>query len=324
MRESILFALFFLTFALLMIRARAHVVLRGIGAFIVSIAITGLFARCWVQVPPGMVGAVYDPFAGGIQNVDLQEGWHLIKPWANMQLWSIRTQEYTMSDRREEGAVAGDVAMVSQTREGLQVKVDTTILFHIDPGSAHRLWKSVGPNYVNTIVRPSAREAVRAVVSQYPIMSVYSNAQPDTLTTEGVTSYPGKRKEVEDKIYEALVPTFESKGIKLERVLLRNVAYMSEAYEEAIVNKQVAQQQVLTQQYLLQIEQIKAQQKVVQSEGQAEAIRLRGLALRANRGVINYEFVRQLPPDMDIQVLPGSGNVILNLPPAVAEQAPPR
>src|SRR5438034_10138709 len=145
-------------------------------------------------------------------------------------------------------------------------------------------------------------------------MAVYSHAAPENLTSSGVTSFPAKRKEVETNMFNALAPEFAAKGIKLERVLLRNVDYMSEQYENAIVNKQVAQQQVLTQQYTLEIEQIKAQQKIVQSEGQAEAIRLRGEALRANSGVIKYEFVRNLPADLDIKVLPGSGNVILNLP----------
>lgn len=314
MREAILFALFVVLIGLLMVRSKAHPVPRAIAAFLVALVVTMVFSHSWVEVPPGMVGTVYDPFAGGIQNADLSGGWHLIKPWSNMQLWSVRTQEYTMSGQRDEGAVVGDDSMVCQTREGLQVKIDATVLFRIDKGNAYRLWKQVGPNYVNTIIRPASREAVRSVVSQYPIMSVYSNAPAENLSTKGVTSYPGKRAEVEATIQQALLPTLAAKGIQLERVLLRNVDYLSDQYETAIVNKQVAQQQVLTQQYLLHIEQIKAQQKVVQSEGQAEAIRLRGEALRANRGVISYEFVRNLPADMDIKVLPGSGNVILNLP----------
>lgn len=314
MRAAILFAFLFIVFALLVLRAKPLKPGRAIAAFVAALIATGVFAHSWVEVPPGMVGTVYNPFAGGILSMDMQGGWHLIAPWSNMQLWSIRTQEYTMSSKREEGAVAGDDSMVCQTKEGLQVKVDSTVIFHIDPGYAHRLWKTVGSNYINTIVRPSARESVRAVVSQYPIMSVYSNAAQENLEQKGVTSFPGKRKEVEDHIFDSLAPTFEAKGIKLERVLLRNVAYVSEQYENAIVNKQVAQQAVLTQQFQLEIERIKAQQKVVQSEGQAEAIRLRGESLRANPGVTSYEFVRLLPADVDIKVLPGGSSVLMNMP----------
>ncbi len=318
MRECILLGILVTVYLLFALGKRGAGAGRRIVGGVVAFIVVMTLARSWVQVPPGTVGAVYDPFAGGILSHDLREGWHLIAPWANMQLWSVRTQEYTMSAGHDEGAVQGDDSMVCQTKEGLQVRVDATVMFHIDPGGAHRLWKTIGPGYIDTIVRPASREAIRSTVSQYPIMQVYSNAPTETTSATGVVSYQGKRKEVEDNIMAALAPTFESKGIRLERVLLRDVGYVSDQYENAIVNKQVAQQQVLTQQYLLEIERIKAQQKVVQSEGQAEAIRLRGLALRANRGVINYEFVRQLPDDMDIQVLPGNGGVILNLPPQSA------
>jgi hypothetical protein len=312
MRVTILLAIFSIIMALICMRGKGGG--RVTVAAIVSLIVTFVIAHMWVEVPPGTVGAVYNPFAGGIQEGDLRGGWHLIAPWANLQLWTVRSQEYTMSGQRDEGAVIGDDSMICQTTEGLQVKVDSTVIFHIDPGYAHRLWKTVGPNYVNTIVRPTAREAVRTVVSQFPIMSVYSNASAENMAQTGVTSYPGKRQEVEDKINAALAPKFEEKGIKLERVLLRNVDYVSQDYEQAIVNKQVAQQQVLTQGFLLQIEQIKAQQKTVQAEGQAEAIRLRGQALRANKGVVNYEFVRNLPKDLDITVMPGNGNILLNMP----------
>lgn len=314
MRETLLIALPFVLAAVAMARGRTSSAGRaamGLGAGVVFAAI---LAHSWVEVAPGTVGAVYDPFGGGIRRQDLREGWHLIAPWASMQTWSVRTQEYTMSATHEEGAVLGDDSMTCQTSEGLQVRVDATVLFHIDPGNAHVLWKNVGPNYANTIVRPVAREAVRSIISQYPIMSVYSNASAGTVSTREVTSYPGKRQEVEDAIRAAIAPAFAAKGVQLERFLLRNVAYVSESFEAAIVGKQVAQQQVLTQQFLLEIEQIKAQQKVIQAEGQAEAIRLRGVSLRANQGVIGYEFVRRMPENLDITVLPGGSSVLLNMP----------
>src|ERR1044071_1669624 len=117
MREAILFAMLFVIFALLIIRARPLGVGRAIVSFVVALIITAIFARSWVEVPPGMVGTVYDPFAGGIQRMDLGGGWRLIKPWSDMRLWSVRTQEYTMSGRRDEGAIVGDDSMVCQTKE---------------------------------------------------------------------------------------------------------------------------------------------------------------------------------------------------------------
>src|SRR5207249_10754356 len=103
MRGAILFAIFFLVLALVLSRGRTAG--RVILGFVLALFLTSLFARSWVQVPAGSVGTIYDPFAGGIQRADLPAGWHFIMPWANLQLWSIRTQEYTMSEKRDEGAV---------------------------------------------------------------------------------------------------------------------------------------------------------------------------------------------------------------------------
>src|ERR1041385_2055775 len=127
MRGAILFAMVLTIFGLRILGAKPLQPGRAVGSFLIALIVTVVFSHSWVEVPPGMVGTVYDPFAGGIQQMDLGGGWHLIKPWSDLRLWSVRTQEYTMSGRRDEGAVVGDDAMICQTKEGLQVKVDATV-----------------------------------------------------------------------------------------------------------------------------------------------------------------------------------------------------
>jgi regulator of protease activity HflC (stomatin/prohibitin superfamily) len=277
-----------------------------------------LLSKMWVEVPPGHVGVKFDPFAGGIQERELGEGWSLVLPWQTVQLFNVRTQQYTMSSARDELSGTDD-AMTCQTKEGLKVKVDITVLFRISGEGADRLWRSVGPNYVNTIVRPATRNVVRLVVARYGIMEVYSNA-PETLTAasqQGIVPYVGKRQQVENEIYAELKPKLEEKGITLERVLLRNVAYESADFEQAIVAKQVAQQAVITQQYKLRIAEIQAQAQVERAKGMAEAIRLRGQALRQNSAVVGLEFVQKLPQDVEVRILPG-GTVMMVPTPAGA------
>ncbi|MCS6829578.1 MAG: prohibitin family protein [Armatimonadota bacterium] len=277
-----------------------------------------LLSRMWVEIPPGHVGVKFDPFAGGIQERELGEGWSLVLPWQTVQLFNVRTQQYTMSSARDELSGSDD-AMTCQTREGLKVIVDVTVLFRISGEGADRLWRSVGPNYVNTIVRPATRNVVRLVIARYGIMEVYSNA-PETLTAasqQGIVPYRGRRQQVEDEIYAELKPKLEEKGITLERVLLRNVAYESQEFEQAIVAKQVAQQAVITQQYKLRIAEIQAQAQVERAKGTAEAIRLRGQALRQNSAVVGLEFVQKLPQEVEVRILPG-GTVMMMPTPAGA------
>ncbi len=318
MREVILFLLFCVVMAVITgFRAESYRPARLVIGALLGILTVMLFGKMWVQVPPGHVGVKFDPFAGGIQERELGEGWSLVLPWQTVQLFNVRTQQYTMSSARDEVAGSDD-AMTCQTREGLKVKVDVTVLFRISGEGADRLWRSVGPNYVNTIVRPATRNVVRLVVARYGIMEVYSNA-PETLTAaseQGIVPYVGKRQQVENEIFAELKPKLQEKGITLERVLLRNVAYESEQFERAIVAKQVAQQAVITQQYKLRIAEIQAQAQVERAKGNAEAIRLRGQALRQNSAVVGLEFVQKLPQDIEVRILPGGSLMMIPSPTA--------
>lgn len=277
-----------------------------------GLLVSGMFERVWVEVPVGSVGVPFDPLAGGIQEVQLKPGWHLLKPWQTMQVFTTHTQAYSLVGKQDEAGTTED-SMACQTNEGLRILVDVTILFHIDPEGAAQLWRSVGRDYGNTIVRPSLRNVARTVVSRYSIMEVYSNADlASTDASAGVISFRGRRQQVEDEMFKDLTPMLAAKGITLERVLLRSVHYDSADFEKAIVAKQVAQQTVLTQQYRLKIAQIQAEAKVELAKGQAEAIRLRGQALHNQQGVVGLEFVQKLPEKVDVRILPGGAMLMVN------------
>jgi regulator of protease activity HflC (stomatin/prohibitin superfamily) len=278
---------------------------RGLRVLGLVLVIAGvLLPRMWITVPAASVAAMYDPLAGGIQPYDILEGWALVPPWATVRYFSVRTQNYTMGGTAQEGTGVRDDAIVCQTNEGLSLGIDATVLFQIAPGDAHKLWKAVGPNYISVIVRPQVREATRIIISEYPIMSVYSNAPPDTGGVANVDFYPGKRQEVEDKIFQRLQAHLADKGISLQRFLLRNVDYMQKEFETAVVAKQVAQQNIVTQSYEAEVQRIRAQANIVRAEGDSEAIRLKANALRINRAVIKWEFIQKMPDDMDVVILP--------------------
>lgn len=290
----------------------------GAGLVVLGLAL----GKCWIEVPPATVAAVYDPLRGGIQPTDRTEGWHLVPPWATVKYFSVRTQSYTMSALPREAATGSEDAITCQTQEGLSLNIEASVLFHISPGDANRLWKAVGPDYVRVVVRPNAREATRIVISEYPIMSVYSNAEPGSEGVAGVDYYPGKRQEVEDRIRERLGQRLKEKGVTLERLLLRNVDYMQQDFEKAIVEKQVAQQRIVTQQYEAEIQKIRAQANVVRAQGDAEAIGMKAAALRVQPKVIEWELVEKLPPTIDVVILPDKVMPLVNLEGGTAPAAP--
>jgi prohibitin 2 len=285
--------------------------MRGIGVGL--IVATLVLGRCWITVPAASVAAIYNPLAGGIQNFDIGEGWHLVAPWTQVRYFSIRTQAYTMSSLERETNSQAEDAITSQTKEGLALNIDATVLFHISPGDANKLWRAVGPNYVAVIVRPNVREAVRNVVSQYPVMSVYSNAPASAEGTAGIDFFPGKRQEVADQVFARLAPVLKEKGVTLERFLLRNVDYTNPEFEASIVQKQVAQQNIVTQQYEAEIQRVRAQANIVRAQGDAEAIRLKGAALRVQPKVVQWEMIQKLPDDLEVVILPDRSMPMVDL-----------
>ena len=295
--------------------------LRGVGIALILAAF--VLVRCWITVPPATVAAIYNPLAGGIQSFDIGEGWHLIAPWTQVKLFSVRTQAYTMSSLERETSSQVEDAILSQTKEGLALNIDATVLFHIQAGDANKLWRNVGPNYVAVVVRPNVREAVRNLVSQYPVMSVYSNAPASAEGTAGIDFFPGKRQEVANQVFARLAPALKDKGVTLERFLLRNVDYTNPEFEASIVQKQVAQQNVVTQQYEAEIQRVRAQANIVRAEGDAESIRLKAGALRIQPKVVQWEMVQKLPDDLEVVILPGKSMPMVDLR-EYASQAPAR
>lgn len=249
-----------------------------------------------VSVPPGHVGIIFDRGRGVLEK-ELPEGLHLKIPfWQVSYLMDGRTQEYTMSVSPGEGAVYSDDSMTAPTSDGQTVKVDATVLFHIDRDNASILFKEVGPDYIQKIVRTIARSQIRAVIANYSAIDVYAL----------------KREEAEQKINDVITDLFADKNIVLERVLLRHIAF-SQEYATAIEDKQVAQQRIQKAEFQRQEAEKLKEKKIIEAQADAEAIRLKGESLQRNPEVIQFEFVQKMADDINWGVLPDNIVPLLDL-----------
>lgn len=247
----------------------------------------------FTSIPAGHVGVVYDRGRGVLPEA-FPEGLHLKIPfWQVVEKMDARTIEYTMSVAPSENtnyandSAFGDDSMTAPTADGQSVTVDATVLFHIDKEQAPKLYQTVGPYYVDTIVRPVARSEIRMVISRYTAIDIYSE----------------KRADAEQAMNADISKLFGEKGIILERVLLRNVTFSPE-YAKAIEEKQIAQQRIQKADYERQEAEKLKQKKIVEAEAEAQAIKLKGETLRANPQVIQFEFVQKMSPNISWGVLP--------------------
>lgn len=270
------------------------------GLLMVAGAAVAVLASAFVVVPAGNVGVVFNIF-GGVQSRPLGEGLHIVLPvLQQVTLYDVRQQELTLA------AATGD-KINARSAEGLEIDVDVTVLFQVIRDSAPKLHQDIGPLYEAIRIRPEVRSQIRDGISEYRAADLISV----------------KRAELQQRIQNNLVESLQRDNIRVLNVLLRDVR-IPETITQAIEEKQAAEQQVEVEENRRRQAEIAAQRRVVEAEGErdaqiaraegeAQALALRGEALRANPEIIQLEVAQRLAPSIQTIMLPTDGNFLLDV-----------
>lgn len=258
-----------------------------LGVVLVVLFVLPFISRFWVTVEAGHTG-VQNLF-GRVYDEELSSGFHLKNPLVNVTPMSIRTQEYTMSKTRGEGARYSEDSITALTKEGLQVDLDMTILFHLKSSKASDVYRDLGANYVENVIRPAIRSTIREKIANYEAKSLYSE----------------KREEARKQIFDSLQKMLEPRGVELEDVLLRNVKLPS-GLAQSIEEKLQAEQESEKYDFLLQKEEKEAERKRIEARGQRDAQQI------INQGLTNqylkYQYIKNLKEREGTIYVPTSPN----------------
>jgi regulator of protease activity HflC (stomatin/prohibitin superfamily) len=225
-----------------------------------------------------------------------RQGITFVPPFVSVTAdYDLRRQEYTMSSTTGEGRKTNvDDSLWSPTQEGLQVGIDLTVWHHLDPQRVAQIHQKIGPDYEEKIIRPAVRSVIRLVISEYPVMDVYS----------------AKRAQIQDEINVKIRQLVEKDGFMIDEVVLRDVRFTDE-FTKAIEAKQVAQQAAEQMKYTLEKEQKEAERKVIEATGRANAIEVINKALAQNPNYIKYLYVDKLSDK--VSVIVSDQNTIMDL-----------
>lgn len=240
---------------------------------VLAILILWLFFASIVVVDAGETG-VYSLF-GKVKDDELRSGFHLVIPLAKVNKMSIRTEEYTMSVVSGEGKKTGNDAISALTKEGLSVDLDITVLYHLEEVKASDIYKNIGLDYEEKIIRPDIRSTIREVIAQYDAKDIYSE----------------KRQEAAVKIAESLRQSAGPRGIVIEDVLLRNVQ-LPDNLSKSIQEKLQAEQEAQKYEFLLDREKKEKERKIIEAEGQRDAQKIINESLSSN--YLYYLYINQL------------------------------
>lgn len=206
-----------------------------------ALAALVLGATACTIVEDGEVGVLKS--FGSIQDEPLQPGVSLVFPVARqVEKWNVKRQE--MKETAD-----------TPSSEGLILRLETSLQYRVKPEMAPYIRKHTGRDYREILIVPYFRNAVRDVVSGYPVRNIYSE--------EG-------RTQIAQRVLENLGKSLAPEGIDVLAVLLRDVQ-LPERFKESIEAKLTAEQGVQQKEFELAQARKDAEIEIARAEGAARA-----------------------------------------------------
>ena len=243
----------------------------------------GFFAK----VNAGYVGI--REYFGKVPDEPLQPGFHVTRFFEHVHPVDVRTQRNTYKME----AFSSDIQ---------QVIVTVAVNSNISSESAGTLYKTVGMNYLTTLMEPRLLENVKVVISQYTAESLIS--QRETLSKQ---------------VLELMQQDLKSYGIVISNISVENIDF-TDAFESSVEAKQVATQEkqrakTIQEQQTMEAQQAAERQKIAaqaeaevaktKADAEAYAVRAKAEAEAEANKKINESLTRDLIDYTQVQTWDG-------------------
>ncbi|NNC93918.1 MAG: prohibitin family protein [Chitinophagales bacterium] len=235
-------------------------------AFVVFFIVKSTF----VILQPTERGVVFKKYTSGLdtENV-LREGLNIVAPWNDVIRFEIAEQQI-------------EETMDVLSQDGLSINLDVSLRFRPKPEEIGNLFQAFRKDYVNNLVRPELRSAVRRVIGQYT---------PEEL-------YATKRQEIEKQIQKNTFAILDSNHIQLKALLFRSIK-LPESIQKSIEEKLAADQEAQKYNYLIEREKKEAERRRIDAEGKAAANQILNASLTdkilKEKGILATEELSKSP-----------------------------
>ncbi len=208
-------------------------------AGIIAVVLVIIFSsNMFYTLRPGERAIIFRKFTTGLDKEHIYPpGFHIIAPWNDFIKYTVREQS------REETLDVLD-------KNGLTLNVDVFVRYNPTFEKLGYLHENIGPNYVNIVVIPEVRSAVRRIMGKFAAEEIYST----------------RRAEVEQEIYDETEKLLESKNIKMQTLLIRSIT-LPEQLKQAIESKLKQEQEALAYKFRIEREGSEAERKRIEAEG---------------------------------------------------------
>ena len=200
-----------------------------------SLGLLALTLSSCAIVRPGEVGLKQR--LGKLQDKPLHQGAHGFNPFVATVI-KVKT-------RTVEAFNSLDVP----TKEGLTVKSEIALLYHVLPDAAAAVYVNYGTNYQEVIVESNFRAIVRHVSASYLAKELFAV----------------DRKKIEKEIYDETVASIGDKGFKVDAVLLKSITMPPQIFQ-AVENKLKAEQETMQMEFTIAKQRKEAERMQIEAD----------------------------------------------------------
>lgn len=265
-----------------------------IGVAILAFVATILFSSATFIVPPGMRGVAVN--LGKVSPAPIGEGFGFKQPFlTTIHLASVRQKTRALPAE----CYSSDLQ---------QVRMEVQALYRVPERSIVTIFQQYAGEPFDNLIAPRIQEAIKEVAATHSAEQIVK-----------------RREEVKLRALEIARKKIGTNFLDLVDLVLYNLT-LSPELEQAIELKMVQEQEAEKAKFTQLKAQIDANTAIIRAKGEAEAIEVRGQALRANPAFIKLELVQNWNGRSPMVVgSEGGGNLLLqgpanSLPPPAARQ----
>jgi regulator of protease activity HflC (stomatin/prohibitin superfamily) len=248
-------------------------------------------------VEAGHVGLVYR-FGDIVGQRD--SGLSVIWPWEEFRTADIRIQSVRPTQDCSNGL---EFCLASFSSETQDVFVQATLNISVNPKDVQTLYRTVGPDYVNKIVRPRLLQSFKDETVKYESVDIAPN-----------------REKIRQAARARLRTELAAFSINADDLLIDNIEFREE-FKQSIEAKQIASQEALRQQELVAAREAEARQRAAEAQGNADKLRIEAQGQAdANRLInesltpllIQFQALQKLADNVSIALIPSGEGLIID------------
>jgi regulator of protease activity HflC (stomatin/prohibitin superfamily) len=244
-------------------------------AVVLAIGLKASFGR----VEPGHVGIRVNNVVGGVDRDALGVGWYLAPPGVQIYEYPVFTRNYTWTaSTTEQNGL--DESFAFQDKNGLSLKADVAVSYHVDPVRAPILFQRYRTD-MDQIISGPLRNAIRNAIveraSQLGVEQIYGDHKAELIAT------------AQAQVQRFFAPY----GLQVEQIYWAGNIKVPQQVLDQINAKIANEQAALAAQANVATARANAEARMAKAKGDAESIQVEAQAIRTNPEIVKMRAVEK-------------------------------